>query len=87
MNAENLDAFRKRLRELGYVEGRNLVIEYRSADGHPERLAERAGIELVRAKVDVIVPRGTPASQAAKKATGAIPIVGTAFGFQWKADS
>ena len=75
MNAENLDAFRKRLRELGYVEGQNLVIEYRSADGRPERLAEQA-IELVRAKVDVIVARGTPASQAAKNATGVIPIVG-----------
>jgi putative tryptophan/tyrosine transport system substrate-binding protein len=79
VNAENLDAFRKRLRELGYVEGRNLVIEYRSADGRPERLAELA-IELVRAKVDVIVPRGTPASQAAKNATGAIPIVVAEFG-------
>jgi putative ABC transport system substrate-binding protein len=78
-NAENLDAFRKRLRELGYVEGQNLVIDYRSADGRPERLAELAN-GLVRAKVDVIVARGTPAAQAAKNATGVIPIVATAFG-------
>jgi ABC-type uncharacterized transport system substrate-binding protein len=55
-NAANLSAFQQGLRELGYVEGRNLVIEYRSADGRPERLADLA-IELVALKVDVIVTR------------------------------
>jgi putative ABC transport system substrate-binding protein len=79
MNAVNFTAFRKGLHELGYIEGENLIIEFRSADGRPERLAALA-IELVRAKVDVIVPRGTPASQAAKNATGIIPIVVTGFG-------
>lgn len=78
MNAGNLDAFRRGLRELGYVEGKNLVIEYRSADGRPERFAELAN-EVVRVKVDVIVARGTPATQAAKNATGIIPIVATAI--------
>jgi putative ABC transport system substrate-binding protein len=53
-NPALLEAFRKGLHELGYVEGRNLVIEYRSADGRLERLAELA-IELVRAKVDELV--------------------------------
>ena len=79
MNATNLAAFRKGLNELGYIEGENLVIEYRSADGRSERLAGLA-VDLVRAKVDVIVPRGTPASQAAKKATAVIPIVVAEFG-------
>jgi putative ABC transport system substrate-binding protein len=76
MNAVNLDAFRRGLHELGYLEGQNLIIDYRSADGRPERLAQLA-VELVRAKVDVIVPRGTPATQAARNATAAIPIVAT----------
>jgi putative ABC transport system substrate-binding protein len=71
-----LDAFRRGLHELGYLEGQNLIIDYRSADGRPERLAQLAA-ELVRAKVDVIVPRGTPATQAARNATAAIPIVAT----------
>jgi putative tryptophan/tyrosine transport system substrate-binding protein len=79
MNAALLEAFRKGLHELGYIEGKNLVIEYRSADGRLERLAELAS-ELVRAKVDVIVPRGTNASQAAKNATATIPIVVAAVG-------
>jgi putative ABC transport system substrate-binding protein len=78
MNATHLEAFRKGLRDLGYIEGANLVIEDRSAD-RPERLGELA-MELVRAKVDVIVPRGTPASLAAKKATGVIPIVAIEVG-------
>ena len=79
MNATQLEAFRKGLRELGYIEGENLVIEYRSADDRPERLGELA-MQLVRAKVDVIVPRGTPASLAAKNATGVIPIVAIEVG-------
>ena len=73
-NYENLSAFRQRLRELGYVEGQNLLIEYRSADGRPERFADLA-IELVGLKVDVIVTRGTPAAFAAKRVTGTTPIV------------
>jgi putative tryptophan/tyrosine transport system substrate-binding protein len=78
-NAVYSEAFRKGLHELGYVEGENLVIEYRSADGRLEQLAELA-IELVHAKVDVIVPRGTNASLAAKNATTTIPIVLAAVG-------
>jgi ABC-type uncharacterized transport system substrate-binding protein len=78
-NAANLDAFRQGLRELGYVEGQNLVIEYRSADGRNERFAELAAT-LVRAKVDVIVTRGTPAVLAAKVATATIPIIMAASG-------
>ena len=73
-NAANLDAFRQGLRALGYVDGQNVAIEYRSADGRAERFSDLAG-ELVRLKVDVIVTRGTPAALAAKQATGTIPIV------------
>ncbi len=78
-NAANLDALRKGLRDLGYVEGRNLVIEYRSADGRAERFPDLAS-ELVRLKVDLIVTRGTPAARAAKKATGTIPVVMATMG-------
>src|SRR5712691_9451383 len=67
MNAANLSAFRQGLLDLGYVEGQNYVIEYRSADGRPERFPELA-TELVRLKVDLIVTRGTPAVLAAKNA-------------------
>jgi ABC-type uncharacterized transport system substrate-binding protein len=73
-NAENLRAFRGGLRELGYVEGRHFVIEYRSADGRPQRFVDLAR-ELVRLEVDVIVTRGTPAALGAKRATLTIPIV------------
>ena len=62
------------LRELGYVLGKNLVIEWRSAEGKYERLPELAA-ELVRLKVDVLAANGTPASFAAQKATTSIPIV------------
>ena len=78
-NAANLDALRKGLRDLGYVEGRNLIIEYRSADGHAERFPDLAA-ELVRLKVDLIVTRGTPAARAARNATGSIPTVMTTMG-------
>jgi len=78
-NAANLDALRKGLRDRGYAEGQNLVIEYRSADAHAERFPDLAS-ELVRLKVDLIVTRGTPAAQAAKDATGTIPIVMAAMG-------
>ena len=78
-NAANLDALRKGLRGLGYIEGRNLVIEYRSADGRAERFPDLAS-ELVRLKVDLILTRGTPAASAAKGATGTIPVVMATMG-------
>ena len=68
------EAFRQGLRDLGYVEGRNLVIEYRDAEGKIERLPA-LGAELVALKVDVIVAAGTPAALAAKQATRTVPIV------------
>jgi len=74
-NRANMDALLRGLREAGYVEGRNLIIDYRSADGRPERFPELAA-DLVRAKPDVIVTRGTSAALAAK-AAGAIPVVMT----------
>jgi len=73
-NATNLDSFRQGLRELGYVEDKTFVIEYRSADGQAGRFPDLAR-ELVRLKVDVIVTRGTPAALAAKRVTQTIPIV------------
>jgi putative ABC transport system substrate-binding protein len=73
-NVANMSAFRKGLQVLGYVEGKNFVIEYRSADGFPERFPQLAS-ELVRLPVDIIVTRGTPAAQAAKAATTTIPAV------------
>src|SRR5258705_3805353 len=73
-NAANLDGFRQGLRELGYVEGKNLVIEYRSADGHDERFLTLAA-ELVRLKPDLILTRGTTAALAAKNTTVTIPVV------------
>jgi putative ABC transport system substrate-binding protein len=66
--------FREALRELGYVEGRNVRFEFRSDEGEISRLPELAA-ELVRLKVDVIVPWFTPAAIAAKQATQEIPIV------------
>jgi ABC-type uncharacterized transport system substrate-binding protein len=58
-NRANLDSLRKGLRELGYIEGQNLLIDYRSADGRAERFQELAA-ELVASKVDLILTRGTP---------------------------
>ena len=78
-NAANLGAFRKTLQDLGYVEGRNLAIEYRSADGRAERFPDLAA-ELVRLKVDIIVTRGTPAARAAKNATATVPTVMATMG-------
>ena len=69
-----LQAFLRKLRELGWVEGQNLIIEYRWAEGNVERLPELAA-ELVRLKVDVIVAPAGSAALAAKKATSSIPIV------------
>jgi putative ABC transport system substrate-binding protein len=79
INAANLEGFRQGLRELGYVEGKTFVIEYRSADGRDERFPALA-TELVHLKVDLILTRGTPAALAAKKATGTIPVVITGVG-------
>jgi putative ABC transport system substrate-binding protein len=69
-------AFLQRLRELGYAEGKNITIEYRSAGGKRERIADLAA-ELVRLKVDVIVADGAGPSVEAKKATSTTPIVMT----------
>ena len=79
LNVKNIDAFRASMRALGYVEGQNLVIDYRSPDGRLERLPELVA-ELIRLKCDVMVTRGTPPTLTAKNATSAIPIVMTAVG-------
>ena len=68
------EAALRSLRELGYVEGRNLVLEWQSSEGSNERFADFAA-EFVRLNVDLIVAVGNPAAQAAKKATNTIPIV------------
>jgi len=70
----NVEAFRSGLRELGLVEGKNAVIEFRWADGAYDRLPELAE-QLVRMKVDVVVTHGAPGTRAAKRATTTIPIV------------
>src|SRR5262245_9685123 len=75
-NPQAREAFRQGLRDLGYVEGRNLLIEYRDAEGNNERLPALAA-ELVALKVDVIVAPTTPAALAAKQPTRTIPIVFT----------
>src|SRR5207247_3697571 len=71
-----IEAFRQGLRELGYVEGKTIVIEWRSAEGKLDRLPALAA-ELVRLKVEVIVTGGLGAAGPAKKATATIPIVMT----------
>jgi ABC-type uncharacterized transport system substrate-binding protein len=78
-NAAIWDHFRQGLSDLGYIEGRNIAIEYRSAEGRPERLVA-AATELAKLPVDVIVTFGSPATQAAKQATTTIPIVMAAVG-------
>ena len=70
----SLEPFREGLRELGYVEGQNVLIEVRWTDSKSERLPELVG-ELIRLKVEVIVTHGMPAARAAKTATTDIPIV------------
>ena len=79
LNAANLAAFLRGLQDLGYIEGRNLVLEYRSADGNaalfPGLIAGLIGLN-----VDLIVTRGTPAALAAKKATSTIPVVMASLG-------
>ena len=79
LNAANIDAFRQGLQELGYKEGQNFEIAYRSSDGQDERFPSLAS-ELVRLKVDLILTRGTPAALAAKSATRTIPVVMAASG-------
>src|SRR5262249_2354511 len=69
-----IEGFRNRLRELGYIEGQNLIVEYRFAEGHEESYSDFSE-ELVALPVDLIVPWGTPAAFAAKRATTTIPIV------------
>src|SRR5450755_2994422 len=73
-SSRNTDAFLKGMRELGYVEGKNLVIEWRFADGKLERLPGLAA-DLVRLKVDLIVAAASPSISAAQQATTTIPIV------------
>jgi putative ABC transport system substrate-binding protein len=77
-NPRVLDAFRHGLRELGYVEGENIAIESRWAEGKYDRLRDLAG-ELVRLKVNIIVTYSVPAIQAAKEATGTSNPVATGF--------
>ena len=79
IDADDFGAFPKGMRELGYVEGKNLVIEWRFAEGDVKRLSDQAA-ELVQLKVDVIVTQSTPATSAAQKATTIIPIVMSTVG-------
>jgi len=79
LEANLVGPFRQGLRDLGYVEGRNVVIEYRWAEGNYDRLPALIG-ELIALKVDVIVTAGTPATLAVKKATTSIPLVMVAVG-------
>jgi putative ABC transport system substrate-binding protein len=74
LDADIFGAFPRGMRELGYVEGKNLVIEWRFANGNVERLPELVA-ELVRLKVDAIVTSSTPATRVLQKATTTIPIV------------
>jgi ABC-type uncharacterized transport system substrate-binding protein len=77
--SSRLEAFRQGLRELGFIEGKNIAIEYRSAEGKPDRLPGLAA-ELVRLKVDCIVTAGDTPTRAAKQATSTIPIITTSVG-------
>jgi putative tryptophan/tyrosine transport system substrate-binding protein len=72
--ADAIEAFRRGLRDLGYVDGRNIAIEYRWAEGKPERIRELAE-ELVRLKVDVIIAPSSIYTAAAKRTTSTIPII------------
>ena len=74
INPDRPEAFRQGLRELGYIEGNNIAIEWRSAEGKQDRLPALAA-ELVRLNVDIIITGGPPSTRAAKKATVTIPIV------------
>ena len=74
-----VESFRQELSKLGWIEGKNIAIEYRFAEGQPKRQPELAG-DLVRLKVDLIVVSGIGVALAAKKATTTIPIVMTRAG-------
>jgi len=76
LGENNEEAFRQGLRELGYVEGQNIVIEWRFAQGNPDQVRRNAA-EIVRLKVNVIVTGGAADTRAAKEATSTIPIVMT----------
>ena len=75
--SSNVEAFRRGLRDLDYVEGRNIVIEYRYAEGRTAARYPELVADLVRLKVDIIVADGSGPARAAKKATSTIPIVMT----------
>ena len=79
LNAANVEAFRQGMRKLGYTEGRNLEIVYRSSDGVDGRFPDLAA-EVVRLNVDLILTRGTPAAQAARAASRTTPVVMAASG-------
>ena len=74
LERRDLDAFRQTLRDLGYVEGENITIEYRWAEGDDSQFLGLA-FDLIELKADVIVTEGTPGTLAAKQATNTIPIV------------
>ena len=74
VQADSIEAFRRGLRELGWIDGQNIAIEYRWAEGRPERMRELAE-ELVRLKVDIIVAPSSIYTEAAKRATSTIPII------------
>src|SRR5262245_11264124 len=74
VSGPSIEAFRQRLRELGYVEKQNILIEWRFGNGEPERLPILAA-EIVRLNVDIIVAAGNPATRAARQETTTIPIV------------
>jgi ABC-type uncharacterized transport system substrate-binding protein len=73
---KQMEALRAGLRDLGYLEGKNVLIDYRWAEGNYDRLSDLAG-ELVRLRVDILVTHGTPGTIAAKRATTTIPIIMT----------
>ena len=73
-SAKSVEALRAGLRDFGHVEGRNIVIEFRWAEGKYDRLSDLVA-ELIRLNVDVIVTHGTPGTRTAKQATTTIPIV------------
>ena len=77
--SRNIDPFRDELHKLGYIEGKNILVDYRSAEGDRNRLRELAD-ELVRTKVDVIVATGNQAIAVAKEATSTIPIIALGAG-------